>query len=85
MVDIAQPLPFGAFLFQLHPVKDSKMHIEANLGYFPVDNGVKLPEYLVRMTQREAIALGAKTFNIGEKLDVNAMAMGVQSKKDSTQ
>jgi hypothetical protein len=44
------------------------MNIQAHLGQKRDKLGVALPEYLVKMTHREAIALGAKTFAIGEEL-----------------
>jgi hypothetical protein len=46
------------------------MHIEANLGYKNAGNGVKLPEYLVRMSHHDAMALGANRFEVGEVLNV---------------
>jgi hypothetical protein len=55
------------------------MQIEANLGYKHAGEGVKLPEYLVRMTHREAMALGANRFEIGEQLNVIDCLGGIEN------
>lgn len=55
------------------------MQIEANLGYKHAGEGVNLPEYLVRMTHREAMALGANRFEIGEQLNVIDCLDGIES------
>jgi hypothetical protein len=55
------------------------MNIEANLGYKHASDGVKLPEYLVRMTHREVAGLGALTFEIGEQLCVTHALDSIES------
>jgi hypothetical protein len=55
------------------------VHIEANLGYKDAGKGVNLPEYLVRMTHREVLGLGATTFEIGEQLSVKSCIDGIES------
>ena len=54
------------------------MNIEANLGYKHAGNGVKLPEYLVRMTHHEVAGLGAVRFEIGEQLCVKHALDGIE-------
>lgn len=46
------------------------MRIIANAGYKDVGGGVKLPEYFVLVTHKEAIQLGATKFEVGESLDL---------------
>jgi hypothetical protein len=55
------------------------MNIEANLGYEHAGNGVKLPEYLVRMTHKEVVGLGALTFEVGEQLSVKSCLDGIEN------
>ena len=55
------------------------MQIEANLGFKDAGKGVKLPEYLVRMTHREVCGLGAVRFEIGEQLSVLSCIDGIES------
>jgi hypothetical protein len=55
------------------------VHIEANLGYKNANDGVKLPEYLVRMTHREVFGLGAVRFEIGEQLFVKHALDSIES------
>jgi hypothetical protein len=55
------------------------VHIEANLGCKNAGNGVNLPEYLVRMTHREVLGLGALTFEIGEQLSVKGCIDGIET------
>ena len=55
------------------------MQIEANLGFKDAGKGVKLPEYLVRMTHREVFGLGAVRFEIGEQLLVKSSLDAIES------
>ena len=55
------------------------MQIEANLGFKDAGKGVKLPEYLVRMTHREVFGLGAIRFEIGEQLLVKSSIDALES------
>jgi hypothetical protein len=55
------------------------MNIEANLGYKHASDGVNLPEYLVRMTHREIVGLGALRFEVGEQLTVKNCLDGIES------
>lgn len=55
------------------------MNIEATLGYKDTGNGVKLPEYLVKMTHHEVMALGANRFEVGEVLTVVHCLQGIES------
>lgn len=48
------------------------MKIEAICPYIDAGKGIKQPEYLVRMSHREAMSLGAKTFQAGEELTIVA-------------
>lgn len=55
------------------------MQIEANLGYKHAGEGTHLPEYLVRMTHHEVMALGANRFEIGEQLNVINCLQGIEN------
>jgi hypothetical protein len=55
------------------------MNIEAKLDYKHAGGGIKLPEYLVRMTHHDASGLGAVRFEVGEQLTVKNCLDGIES------